>query len=84
MNEAPLDDSHDAEDHDVIVPTVSKTPVTCIFGEEGRANERKLSASLPQLLNLSTTSSISQSEVSLSGTNFEGKVRFFSLHFQVH
>lgn len=85
VNETILDDSHEVVEDDAIEPTsVSRTPVTRIpedVLEERRVSSNRTAALLHPSQNLSAVSSMCQSEVSLSGTNFEGRVSclYFSL-----
>ncbi|KAM3172374.1 hypothetical protein ACTXT7_014672 [Hymenolepis weldensis] len=85
VNETILDDSHEAVEDDAIEPTsVSRTPVTRISEkvlEEKKVSSNRTAALLHPSQNLSAVSSMCQSEVSLSGTNFEGRMNWIEGYF---
>ncbi|VUZ49543.1 unnamed protein product [Hymenolepis diminuta] len=85
VNETILDDSHEVVEDDAIEPTsVSRTPVTQIpedVLEERRVSSNRATALLHPSQNLSAASSMCQSEVSLSGTNFEGRMNWIEGYF---
>ncbi|VDN96945.1 unnamed protein product [Rodentolepis nana] len=84
VNETTLDDSHEVVEEEDMETTFSRTPVTRIpeeMMEERKVYSNRTAASLHPSQNLSAASSVCQSQVSLSGINFEGKVNWIEGYF---